>query len=156
MEYISSISVLICTGGLDSSCIVQSLATYVSYLWWTQKVPPVPAAGCERWSGIGCWEWGHRSTVWKPRPPDSPPAFDHLEDKKRHTISSRLHFRKAATNQNKLKLNFNLLKLNFNCEVKWQCTGWEGKSDRGGSNAACTKTKKQQNKPQNSIKFFQM
>lgn len=57
----------------------ETLATYLSCQWWRQKVLPSPATACERWSGIGCWEWDHRSTVGKHRHPGSLPASDHLQ-----------------------------------------------------------------------------
>lgn len=72
----------------------KTCATYMSCQWWRQKVPPFPASGCERWSGIGCWEWGHRSTVGKHHLPGSLPASDHLQVKNKTKNGLKRMFKK--------------------------------------------------------------
>lgn len=54
----------------------------MSCRWWRQRVPLFHASVCERWSGIGCWVWGHRSTAWRHHHPGSLPAFGHLRRNK--------------------------------------------------------------------------
>lgn len=82
----------------------------MSCQWWRQKVPPFPASGCECWSGTGCWEWGHRSTVGKRHLPGSLPASDHLRVKnKTKNGLQRMKFRSTVIKSKQAQIPLKLL-----------------------------------------------